>query len=52
MMLKTVIPTFSGNFYLYMCTKYVGYKCGLINATEILTDDEDEDDSEGKQKIE
>ena len=41
LLLKTVIPVSLGNLYLYACTKYVGNRVGLINNTEILSDDED-----------
>ena len=42
LLLKTVIPVTLGNLYLFSCTKFVGYKLGLINATETLSDDEDD----------
>ena len=40
LLLKTVIPVSLGNLYLYACTKYVGYKLGVINDEEFISDDE------------
>jgi len=42
LVLKTIIPVSLGNLYLYACTKYVGWKCGLINDEEVISDDEGE----------
>ena len=49
MILKTVIPVTLGNLYLYSCTKYIGYKFGLINEAESTWQDGDGDTTDKLQ---